>query len=115
MLTELESFFRLKPEPQQSCLYFLRSTVSGCHPGIRETYKWKLPFYTLNGKMFCYLWIDKTNDIPYVCFTKGNEMNHPSLEQGDRKKMKAYYVNPYEDIDMEMLTEILNQALALYP
>ncbi len=114
MLTELESFFRLKPEPQQSCLYFLRSIITGFHQDIRETFKWKLPFYTFRGKTFCYLRIDKKNDYPYVCFTKGLEMNHPSLEIGDRKKMKTFYVNPYEDIDIKTLTEILNEAISLY-
>ncbi|MFK8046721.1 MAG: DUF1801 domain-containing protein [Crocinitomicaceae bacterium] len=114
MLTELESFFRLKPEPQQSCLYFLRSTITSFHPEIRETYKWKLPFYTIRDKMFCYLWIDKLNDQPYVCFTKGAQMSHPSLELGERKKMKAFYVDPYQDIDMTILTEILTEAVLLY-
>lgn len=114
MLTELETFFRLKPEPQQSCLYFLRSIVNSFHPEIRETYKWKLPFYTLKGKMFCYFWIDKGTEQPYICFTRGNEMNHPSLIQGDRKKMKAFYIDPYNDIDMKTLTDLLNEAAALY-
>ena len=115
MLTELESFFRLKPEPQQSCLYFLRSIITNCHPEIRETYKWRLPYYTLKGKTFCYLWIDKTNDFPYVCFTRGAEMAHPELEKGERKKMKAYYIDPYQDIDVKTLSDILNEAMALYP
>lgn len=114
MLTELESFFRLKPEPQQSCLYFLRSIITNFDPEIRETYKWKLPFYTLKGKMFCYLWIDKKNDQPYICFTKGNELDHPLLVQGERKKMKAFYVDPYEDIDVKTLTELLNLAREKY-
>ncbi|MDX1349566.1 MAG: DUF1801 domain-containing protein [Putridiphycobacter sp.] len=114
MLNELESFFRLKPEPQQSCLYFLRSTINSFHPSIRETYKWKLPFYTFEGKMFCYLWIDKKNDYPYVCFTKGADIDHPALIQGERKKMKAFYINPYEDIDLVTLTDLLNKAIALY-
>ncbi|MFK8038423.1 MAG: DUF1801 domain-containing protein [Crocinitomicaceae bacterium] len=114
MLTELETFFRLKPEPQQSCLYFLRSKLTSFDPNIRETYKWKLPFYTYKGKMFCYLWMDKKNDYPYVCFTKGGEMHHPELIQGDRKKMKAFYINPYEDIDIETLDELLSYAVSLY-
>ncbi len=114
MLSELETFFRMKAEPQQSCLYFLRSIITGFHPDIKETYKWKLPFYTLKGKMFCYIWIDKANDQPYICFTRGNEMHHPSLVQGERKKMKAFYVDPYEDIDIETLTTIMNSAISLY-
>lgn len=114
MLTELETFFRIKPEPQQSCLYFLRSRIINFDSDIRETYKWKLPFYTYKGKMFCYLWIDKKSDYPYVCFTKGGEMNHPDLIQGDRKKMKAFYINPYEDINIETLDELLSYALSYY-
>ena len=41
-------------------------------------------------------------------------MNHPSLEQGKRAKMKVFTVNPNQDVPIETLNSLLDTALLLY-
>lgn len=114
MENQLENFYLNLEEPTKSCFIYLRDYILTLHKEITPEWKYGLPFFYFKGKMFCYLWKDKKTDIPYVCFTKGNELNHPKLIQGDRKKMKAYYINPNEDIDINELKLIIFEAMKLY-
>ncbi|HCQ78295.1 MAG TPA: 2-dehydro-3-deoxyphosphooctonate aldolase, partial [Leeuwenhoekiella sp.] len=42
-----------KPEPFKSILLQLQLLVEHTVPEAELLYKWHLPFYYLNGKMFC--------------------------------------------------------------
>ena len=64
--------------------------------------------------MFCYLWIDRKTHEPYVLFVEGQYLKHPELEVGSRKRMKILRINPKEDIPVNIIKDLLNQALDLY-
>jgi hypothetical protein len=64
--------------------------------------------------MFCYLWIDKKTNEPYILFVEGNYLEHPKLETGNRARMKLFRVNPNEDIPIKTIKSLLNKALNLY-
>lgn len=113
-MRELDYFYDQQEEPLKSCFLALRTIISGAHPALTEEWKYKLPFFYLNKKMFCYLWKDKVTLDAYVSFAVGFRMNHPALESGDRKRFKIYRINPMEDIDINELNEILSQAFKLY-
>ncbi|HEY2581663.1 MAG TPA: DUF1801 domain-containing protein [Mucilaginibacter sp.] len=55
MLREIDNFFLQKHEPLKSCLLFLRGFILDYDKNITEAWKYKMPFYCYNGKMFCYL------------------------------------------------------------
>ncbi len=114
MISDLDQFYNNQEEPNKSCFLALRSIFLNFDDNITESWKYKLPFFLYKGKMFCYLWKDKTTSHPYIGVVKGSELNHIKLEKGTRKKMKAFSINPNEDIPMEELSEVLNEAIRLY-
>ncbi len=57
--------------------------------------------------------MDKVSKEPYIGVTDGLLINHPKLEQGDRKRMKIYRVNPEEDILVDEIVEILEASIEL--
>jgi hypothetical protein len=114
MISDLDQFYENKEEPNKSCFLALRSIFLNFDDNISESWKYKLPFFLYRGKMFCYLWKDKTTNHPYIGVVKGSEVTHFKLEKGNRKKMKIFSINPNEDIPMKELLEVLNKAKSLY-
>lgn len=64
--------------------------------------------------MFCYLWVNKKTDEPYILMVEGKHLDHPELEVGKRSRMKIFRVNPNNDLPLPTIELILNQALDLY-
>lgn len=112
-LHEIENFYLNLSEPTRSCMLSLRDVITDYHPEITQEWKYRLPFFYLRGKMFCYLWMDKKTGHPYIGFTDGGKMSHPMLVQGDRKRMKILSIDPRVDVPIEMLYKVLDEALAL--
>lgn len=115
MLAELEAFYQQHQEPNQSCLLALRSLILDFAPEhIHEERKWGLPFFYFKKKAFCYLWIDKKTDTPYVGIMEGRNIEHTTLIKGNRKRIKILPIDPNKDIPLETLYEILSMAKAFY-
>ncbi len=114
MISELDLFYEKQEEPNKSCFLALRSIIFNLDSNITEAYKYKLPFFMYKDKMFCYLWKDKQTNNPYIGIVKGNEIEHPLLEQGNRKKMKVFNIDPNQDIQIEDLSFILKSAMKFY-
>jgi len=81
---------------------------------ITETMKWGMPCFCYQKKMFCYLWVDKKTDEPYLLMVEGKHLDHPALETGTRARMKIFRVNPKDDLPITTIELILKQALDLY-
>lgn len=113
MLNELDLFYLRKEEPQKSTLLSIRSILLNFNKDISETYKYKLPFFTYQNKMLCYLWIQKKDSIPYIGFVDGNKINHEALIKGSRKQMKILLLNPEIDLPIISINEILTKAIHL--
>lgn len=114
MISDLDQFYDKQEEPNKSCFLALRSIFLNLDDDITEAWKYKLPFFMYRNKMFCYLWKDKKTNHPYIGVVKGGEINHPLLEQGTRKKMKAFSIDPNQDIPIEELLKVLKEAMSLY-
>lgn len=110
----VDQFYLNKEEPVKSCLQALRSIILSYNNDITEHWKYGLPFFYFKGKPFCYLWIDKKTNHPYIGVVKGIFIDHPMLDQGNRKKMKVMSINPNEDIPMHTIHEIFDEAVGLY-
>ncbi|MDZ7845819.1 MAG: DUF1801 domain-containing protein [Owenweeksia sp.] len=108
----LLTFYLNQPEPQRSCMLALRDVIMAFDPGVTAEWKYRLPFFYLHHKMFCYLWIDKNTRYPYVGFADGHKIVHPLLVQGNRKRMKVLPINPRRDIPLAALHEIMALARA---
>lgn len=113
-MEQLENYYLNKTEPNQSCLLALRSIILNQDKDITETQKWGMPCFCYKKKMFCYLWIDKKTNEPYILMVEGKHLNYPELEEGDRKRMKVLRVDPNQDLPLKTIETILQKALELY-
>ena len=114
MIEKLQNFYLSKEEPNKSCLEALRSIILQQDDQISETVKYGMPCFCYKNKMFCYLWTDKKTNEPYLLMVEGNLLTFLGLEAGNRSRMKIYRVNPNEDLDLDSITALLNEALELY-
>lgn len=114
MVSDLQTFYLNKEEPNKSCLLALRSIILNLGPEITETRKYGMPCFCYKDKMFCYLWVDKKISKPYILFVEGKHLNNPELETGTRARMKIFRINPNADLPIETINQLLNKALDLY-
>ncbi len=92
----------------------LRSMLLRFDPNITEQWKYGMPFYCYNNKMFCYLWIHKKYKQPYIGIVEGNKIDHPLLIQEKRARMKILLLDPTKDVPVKVVSAILKRAVALY-
>ena len=114
MAEDLHDYYLSKKEPNKSCLLALREIILGQDTDVIETQKWGMPCFCYRKKVFCYLWTDKKTDRPYLLMVEGKHLDHPGLEKGGRARMKAFSVDPDRDLPIDILVNILQQALDLY-
>ncbi|MDB4904723.1 MAG: hypothetical protein JWQ63_4004 [Mucilaginibacter sp.] len=114
MLREINNFFLQKEEPVKSCLLFLREFILNYDKNITEAWKYKMPFYFYKSKMFCYLWVNKKTNQPYVGIVEGRKVEHPLLIIEKRSRMKIMLLDPKEDIPVNTINSILKMALNIY-
>lgn len=113
-MTETANYYLNKEEPIKSCLLALRSIILKQDIIITETQKYGMPCFCYKKKMFCYLWVDKKTDEPYLLMVEGKHLVHPALEAGKRSRMKIFRVSPNKDLPLKTIETILQQSLDLY-
>lgn len=113
-MNEIEQFFQRQPEPNRGTFLALRQYILSLDEKMTCEYKYKLPYMYLKGKPFCYFWKDKITQEPYIGVSRAKYIDHPLLEQGDRKLMKIIRINPNEDLPIEELTPIFKNLMRLY-
>jgi hypothetical protein len=109
----IDSYFQKQQEPARSTLIWLRDHIKTQHPELDEKWRYGMPFFDLDVKMFCYLWCSSTTGTPYIGFVDGALIDHPALVQGERKRMKIFSVDPTKDAPVETLNEVLAYAIAV--
>lgn len=114
MIRELDHFYLNKEEPNKSCLLALRNIILEQDQNITETQKYGMPCFCYKKKTFCYLWVDKKTDEPYILMAEGKHLDYPELEEGNRSRMKIFRINPKKDLALETILSILQKGLDLY-
>lgn len=114
MVDQLHNYYLNKEEPNKSCLLTLRSIILDQDTNITETQKWGMPCFCYKKKIFCYLWIDKKTNEPYILMVEGKYLDYPKLEEGERSRMKIFRVNPNQNLPIKTIENILQKALDLY-
>lgn len=110
MLNQLDNYYFSLPEPQQSCLLFLRRHILSFSKDIQEHFTYSTAFFKLKGKLFCYFSISKKTGRTYIGFVRGNKIKHPKLKAEGRTQIRVFYVDPEKDIDIASLNQILQLA-----
>jgi len=114
MSLDFDNYFLDKQEPNKSCLLALRNIITTQDVSISTCWKYRMPFFCYKQKMFCYLWIDKDTQEPYIGFVEGNRMNSILLEQGKRSRIKILRIKPNIDLPIETIENLLKEALYFY-
>lgn len=113
-MREIDLFFFEKEEPVKSCLLALKDIIEQYNPELTLVWKYRLPCFMYQNKIFCYLWIDKKSQFPYIAIGKGVQIDHPLLIQGNRTFVKLLMIDPNKDIPVETIHHIFDLAMKLY-
>jgi hypothetical protein len=107
-------YIHSSPEPYRSILLDLQLIIESAFIDVELLYKWKLPFYYRNSRMFCFLNYSKT----YVDLgiPDGILLNDPYKEliAGEsRKRLRPLRFYTVEDINQQQIRKFLNQLSAI--
>lgn len=94
-------------------MQFLREYILKQDDKITEAWRYGMPFFYYDGKMFCYLWTHKKFKLPYIGIVEGKQIEHPDLLLEKRARMKILLIDPIH-IPIETVDEILGKAIMLY-
>lgn len=107
-----EDYILNQQEPYKSILLHLQVLIENNFNDIELKYKYKIPFYYLAEKPFCYLNVPKKKDFVEVGFwasahlTKYNEY----LISNGRKVVKSLRYTSVDEIHQEILLAVLEEA-----
>lgn len=114
MKEKIENYYLKQIEPNKSCLFALRDIIIKYNKNISEEWKYGLPSYYYKKKPFCYIWKDKKTNEPYIGIARGFLIEHPSLIQGDRTRIKILPIPTDQDIQIKTIYAIFNLTVKLY-
>jgi hypothetical protein len=89
-------------------------TIILAHEEVTQEWKYGMPFFCYKRKMFCYLWIHKKLQQPYIGFVEGKHFDHPLLLQEKRSRMKIMLIDPDKDLPVALINTLVRQAIELY-
>ena len=100
------------PGPYLQIARELHLMIMGCCDDMKLDYKWRLPFYTLNGKMFCFLNFRK--DYLDLGLMNGIHLDDHfcKLVDGEnRKRLRSLRFTSLEDIENNHTDFYLKRAI----
>ncbi|MCK8523889.1 DUF1801 domain-containing protein [Aquimarina sp. D1M17] len=105
-----EAYILDQPEPFKSILLHLQVLIETTVPTVELMYKYKIPFYYIEGRPFCYL--NHTKGYVDVGFwNAGHLTKHlEHMTTAGRKVMKSLRYTSVEDIDSTILIDVLKDA-----
>ena len=100
-------------EPFRSILLHLQSIIEQTIANVELKYKYRIPFYYIDGRPFCYL--NQSKDYVDVGFWNAAHLT-AHLEQmtvAGRKMMRSLRYTSLEEIDDAILIEVLQDAFSV--
>lgn len=97
-------------EPYRSMMLHLQQIIESTIPEATLKYKYKIPFYYLDGKPYCYL--NRSKDYVDLGFWKAAHLTRhlEHMTTTGRKVMKSLRYTSLEQIDDGILKDILQDA-----
>lgn len=106
-----ETYILNQPEPFKLILMHLQIIIEHHFPKVDLKFKWKLPFYYLDDKPFCYLNFSKKKGYVDVGFWASAHLkHHEHLVSDGRKVVKSLRYFTLEEIQEKILVSVLNEA-----
>lgn len=113
-MRELDKYYFQHAEPIRGCLLALRDIVMQQDKDIVHELKYGMPFFCYKGKMFCYLWVHKKDEQPYLGIVEGKRFDESFLIQEGRSRMKIMMFDPCEDLPLQKIEDIIQKAISFY-
>lgn len=114
MLSEQNNFYAKQKEPLKSCLLALREIILSLDKEITPAWKYGMPFFCFRGKMFCYLWVNKKTEQPYIGFVEGKHFDEAYLLAEKRSRMKILLLDATKDLPVKSIGTLVRKAISLY-
>jgi len=114
MLRDIDYYYMQQKEPVKSCLLALRQIILAHDKDITDAWKYGMPFFYYKGKMFCYLWVHKKLQQPYLGMVEGKHLSHPELIVEKRSRIKIMLFDAEKDLPLKKIKTILQDAINLY-
>lgn len=102
-----------RPEPYRSMLLHLQQVIEGIVPEAELKFKYRIPFYYVEGKPFCYL--NQSRNYVDLGFWNAAHLTrhlHLMVTEG-RKVMRSLRYTNLEEIDNAVLIEVLKDAFSV--
>jgi len=108
-----EAYILEQPEPYRAILLHLQSVIEHTVPEVDLKFKYKIPFYYLEGKPYCYL--NQTKNYVDVGFWNAAHLSVyvEHLVSDGRKVMKSLRYRSLEEINNAILIAVLKDAYAV--
>lgn len=111
-MDKIEAFILDLPPAQAELVEFLHQLML-TFPEVTSKIRYKVPFY-YHKSWLCYINPIKKDSVEFV-FTRGNELSNEQglLAAKGRKQVRGVTFTKVEDIPMETLVEVIQEALLL--
>lgn len=108
-----EDYILNQPEPFRSILLHLQAMIEHTVSGVDLKYKYKVPFFYIVGKPFCYL--NQSKDYVDVGFCNGSllTVHTEHLTIAGRKTIRSLRYTSLEEINDTVLVAILQDAYSV--
>ncbi|WP_341220921.1 DUF5655 domain-containing protein [Polaribacter atrinae] len=108
----VEEYILKQSEPFKSIIMHLQILIETNFAEVDLQFKWKMPFYYLNEKPFCYLNPSKKKGYVDVVFYTNSELQkfNEFVISDKRKVVKSLRYKEVSDIDAEVLVSVLAEA-----
>lgn len=109
-----EDYILNQKEPYRSILLHLQVVIERTLPDLAMLYKYKIPFYYINGKRpFCYMGVSKNYvDLGFWHGTHLTKHQEHLVSKG-RKHMKSLRYFSMDAIDDTVLVDVLRDAYSV--
>jgi len=108
-----EAYILEKPEPFRSILLHLQMVIERNIPTADLQYKYKIPFYYLDKKPFCYLNCKKDYVDLGFWHAAHLTLHADKMHTEGRKYMKSLRYSTLDEIDEIVLEEVLQEAYSV--
>ncbi|WP_445384358.1 DUF1801 domain-containing protein [Robiginitalea sp. IMCC44478] len=105
-----ESYILEQAEPYRTILIHLQTLIEQGISSLELRFKYRIPFYYLNGRPFCYL--NKSGDYVDLGIPNGYRLksHQQELQSKGRKSVRSLRFRSIEEIDADVLLDVLKEA-----
>ena len=111
-----EEYILNQPELYRDIILNLQVIIEKELPDAVLLFKWKIPYYYLNDKPFCFLNASHKGKYVDLAFNKGYQLQqHLAFLVGEKRNtFKSLRYFSIEDINVTVLKEIISEAKSLH-